>query len=497
MVTYSRFKSILLILCFASVSLFGQNNTLLNGDFWKTNPSVELVKAEIAKGNSPSAANRGNHDVASMAINNNASLETILFLLSQEGNPLDKVTHDGRYYIHWAANKGNVELVEYLIKNGSTINRTDDKGATPVAFAAGNGQLNPAVYELFFKAGIDPKQKYANGANLLLLAIPHDTDLKFSEYLSTKGLALKNTDDLGRTAFDYAARNGNLDLLKSLQQKEVKATGNALIFASQGSRSHANSLEVYQFLVEKVKLDPKSKGENGENVLFNLVRKKDQESIIAYFLSKSVDVNAGDSKGTNAFMIASSTRNLQAVNALVGNLKDINQVNANGESALFFAVQTGTPEIIQFLIDKGAKTNLVAKDGNLAAYLVQSYKSPRPNETNEEFLQKLAGLQKLGVDFKATQKDGSTLYHLAVAKNDLDLFKALESLEIDVNAQDQDGMTVLHRAAMMAKDDVVLKYLIQLGADKSTLTEFDESVYDLASENESLKENNINLDFLI
>ncbi|MET3731437.1 ankyrin repeat domain-containing protein [Moheibacter stercoris] len=492
----SVIKASLLSLSMFSMSLFGQNNSMLNGEFWKQNPSIEIIKGEIAKGNSPSEANRGNHDVASMAINNNASLESILFLLKQEGNPLDKVTHDGRYYIHWAASKGNVELVNYLIQNGSTIDRTDDKGATPLAFAAGNGQLNPAVYELFFKAGIDPKQKYYNGANLLLLAIGADKDLKFSDYLQSKGLSLKDTDDLGRTTFDYAARNGNLDVLKKLVQKGVQPTGHALIFASQGTRSHANGLDVYQYLVETMKLDPKSQGETGENVLFNLVRKKEQEAIISYFLEKGVDVNAVDNNGTSAFMMASSTKNLELVKSLVSSVKDINQVNKNGESALFFAVQSSSPEMIQFLIDQGAKTNLVGKDGNLAAYLVQSYRAPRPNENNQEFLQKLELLKTNGVDFVSAQKNGSTLLHLAIAKNDVNLFKALENLGININAQDEDGMTVLHRAAMMAKDDSILNYLIGLGADKTILTEFDELAHDLAMENEFLKDNNTNLDFL-
>lgn len=496
MMNFSTYKIAFLSLSLWSMSSFAQDNTLLNADFWKKNPSIELVQTEIKNGNNPSAANRGNHDVVSIAINNDASLETILFLLKQEGNPLDKVTHDGRYYIHWAASKGNLELVKYLIQNGSTIDRTDDKGATPVAFAAGNGQLDPVVYDLFFQAGINPKQTYANGANLLLLAIGADKDLKLTEYFISKGLSLKDTDDLGRTSFDYAARNGNLKLLKQLVQKGVKPTGNALILASQGTRSHTNGLDVYQYLVETMKLDPKSKGESGENVLFNLVRKQKQEAIINYFLEKGLDVNAVDNIGTSAFMIASSTKNMELVKSLISSVKDINQVNKNGESALFFAVQSSSPEMIQYLLDQGAKTNLVAKEGNLAAYLVQSYRAPRPNEHNQEFLEKLELLKTNGVDFVSAQKNGSTLLHLAIAKNDVNLFKALENLGININAQDEDGMTVLHRAAMMAKDDSILNYLIGLGADKTILTEFDELAHDLAMENEFLKDNNTNLDFL-
>ena len=65
-----------------------------------------------------------------------------------------------------------------------------------------------------------------------------------------------------------------------------------------------------------------------------------------------------------------------------------------------------------------------------------------------------------------------------------------------MNAKNQDGLTALHQAAMTAKDDKILKYLLSNGADKSIKTDFGESVYALAAENELLKKNNIDIQFL-
>ncbi len=73
------------------------------------------------------------------------------------------------------------------------------------------------------------------------------------------------------------------------------------------------------------------------------------------------------------------------------------------------------------------------------------------------------------------QKDGNTLYHLAVIKNDLNLLKKIADLKIDSNAKNNDGLTALHKAAMIAKDDAILKYLISIGAQKDAKTEFDEN----------------------
>lgn len=471
-------------------------NSLLNADFWKSTPDLASVKTEISKGNSPSEANRGNHDVASIAINNNAPLETIIYLIEQQGNSVTKNTHDGRTYLHWAASKGNDALVKYLLKKGSDINRTDDKGATPISFAAGNGQTNTAVYDLLFKAGNNPKQKFQNGANLLLLSIAYDRDLKLADYLSTKGLSIKDTDDLGNNAFDYASRTGDVSFLKTLLQKGIKPTNKALIFASQGTRSASNKLETYQYLVEELKINPNVTGDNGENVLHNLVRKKDQSDIINYFITKGTNVNQADKDGNIVLMEAVRNNDLSVIKLILNNTKNINQVNAKGTSALAQAVAFGTPETIQFLLDNKANAQIIDKDGNsLATYLVQSYQAPRQGQKSN-FDEKLTIIKNAGVNFDVAQFEGNSIYHLAVVKNDVNLLKQLQGLNMNINAVNKEGMTALHKAALVAKDDAVLKYLIDNGAKKDVLTEFDESAYDLAKENETLLENNVSLEFL-
>ncbi|MNL69128.1 hypothetical protein D3C87_1939450 [compost metagenome] len=72
----------------------------------------------------------------------------------------------------------------------------------------------------------------------------------------------------------------------------------------------------------------------------------------------------------------------------------------------------------------------------------------------------------------------------------------MSDLKIDVNSVNKESMTALQKAALVAKDDTILKYLVSLGANKTIKTEFDETAYDLASENESLKNNNVSIDFL-
>jgi ankyrin repeat protein len=148
---------------------------------------------------------------------------------------------------------------------------------------------------------------------------------------------------------------------------------------------------------------------------------------------------------------------------------------------------------VDYLIGKGASVAVVDQNGdNLAAYLVQSYNPQKA----DEFGAKLKVLQNKGLKIEQQQKNGNTLYHLAVAKNDLSLVKSLQPYAIDVNAKNSEGLTTLHKAAMISRDDSILKYLISIGAKKDIQTSFQETAFDLAGENEFLSKNKITINFL-
>lgn len=481
-----------------------QKNTLLEQSFWKTTPDLAAVQAEIAKGNNPSESNSRSFDPVVMAINSDASTAIIKFLLEQPGNSVNKPTHDNRVYLHWAAGKGNLEVIEYLIAKGSDINLEDSHGSYPITSAISSGQKNTAIYDAFFKAGIDPKKKYQNGANLLLLGIASDKDLTITNYLITKGLSLKDVDNGGNTAINYVARTGNVALIKTLLEKGVKYNDNALIFAAQGSRRNSNPIEVYQYLVNDLKLKPTVLSTDDETVLHFLVTKPKQTENINYFLSKGVDINKADKEGTTVLMKAVTARDTEALELILPKIEDINVQNAKGESAITLAVTSGTPQTVEILLNKGADAKITNKEGNnLGVYLVQSYR-PQMNRGPEggnapkedPFAAKMKLLQNKGLDLAAPQKDGSTLYHFAILKNDLTLLKKLADLKIDINAKNKDGLTALHKAAMISQDDVILKYLISIGAKNDIKTEFDETAYALAKENETLNKNNVSVEFL-
>ncbi len=469
-------------------------NVLLDPTFWQNKPTVNDVKVAVAKGNTPAELNAMAMDPVVLAINSGAANEAILYLLEQKGNDVNKITHDSRTYIFWAANKGNVEVMQHLLTKGAKVNLQDSHGSTPLIYAAQVGQQNIKVYDLFIQHGVNLKTEVSGeGANALLLAAANDPELKLTSYFQSKGLDIQSKDAAGNTAFDYAARSGNIDVMKKLLSKGVSFSNNAMLLAAQGSRRGGNTLEVFQYL-ESLGIKPTVTSKNGENVLHAIVRRPGQTAIINYFLSKGVDVNQVNDEGNTVFMNAAAFSKDTATIALLKPLiKNIDRANKNGVNALALAVRNNSPEVVEYLLKNGANKNFVdAKGNNLVYYLLESY---NPRQANE-FAIKLNMLKQVGVNLATPQKDGNTIYHLAVAKNDLQLLKLIQPYGADVNLKNAEGLTALHKAAMMSKDETIMQYLISIGAKKDLKTNFDETAFDLANENELIVKQKISVDFL-
>ncbi|MUU79417.1 ankyrin repeat domain-containing protein [Winogradskyella endarachnes] len=489
-----KIKSYLAFLALA-ISLQGiaQSNVFLDREFWDTKPTVETLKLKIKEGNNASEANSYNFDGVVYAILQNAPFESIVYLMSQKGNDVNKLTHDGRTYVFWAAYKGNAKLVEYLLENGAKTDITDDKGNTIVTFAAGAGQQNTEVYELCFKKDKTLVTKTnPDGANALLLAAPSDKDFKLVKYFQSRGLGISSKDYNDNGIFNYVARGGNIDLMKKLVKDNITGTDQAFIFVANGTRGKTNGIDVYEYLSE-IGLNPNVVNKAKVSPLHIAASKTKDLGVFYFLLENKLNARDKDSKGNDALMLAASKNSLNVIKVLYAHSKSVNETNRKGQSALTFAVQGNSEDVIEFLIKKGSKTAILDADGNnLAYYLIDSYSK----KNQEEFYNKLNVLQTNNVDLTASQKNGNTWYHLAVEKNSLELLKLATEFDLDINAKNVDGNTALHLAALKAKDDTILKFLLENGADKKLLTDFEESAYDLASENELLSQKKISIKFL-
>lgn len=485
---------IILILCLGPLVGFSQGDNIFHDrEFWKTKPSVSVVQQKIAEGHDAIALDDNAFDAVTNAINNMAPMATIQYLLSLEGNEVNKVTHDGRNYVMWAARTGNIELVKYLLEKGSKTDITDSHGYNLLTFPAAAGRTDVALYDLILEKGIPVDATNRSGANVLHLLASSITDTKMLTYFMEKGLDLESLDEEGNGIFHYAARGGNVDLMKILVNKGISFQSlnhngeNAVFFASMGGRGSSNPISVFQYL-EKLGLEIDVVNWSGQTPLHFLARSIKENTLLDYFRSKGVNIHQVDNEGNTVFLNAVAAGNPFLVEALLPEIKDLNYVNHAGQSALLKAVQSSATPLIKLLLEKGADSQIVDGDGNgLAYHLFNGY-----NRRNQSQFGPIFDLLKeYKVSFQGKYAEGNNLVHIAVEKGSETLLKKALSLGVEVNQRNNDGLSPLHLAAMKARDHALINILLTNGADKSITTDFGETAYDLAMENEALAGNEI------
>ena len=468
-------------------SMFAQKENIFHErNFWKANPSIKVIDEKSSKGNNISELNNNAFDAVVYAILENTDNNTIKYLLSKEGNSVNKKTHDGRTYIFWAAYKNNLELMKYLVSKDAKTNIVDDHGYTILNFAASTGQTNTKMYDYLIKMAANIKtDKNRKGANVLLLVAPYLENYSLVSYLLSKGASLEDKDNNGNGIFEYAAKGGNISLLETLIDKGVQKGENTMIFASQGLRRKKNTLQTYKFL-ESVGVKTNCIDKDGKNPLHAIAYNNKDLATYSYFISKGVNVNLQDNKGRSPFMNAANNNTLEIVKFLSKKITNINSKDKKGRSALIMSVQSNNKDVVKFLLGIGANINTEDADGNtLSYYLINIFKTT-------EFEDKLSILEKNGLVMNKLQYSKNTLLHIAAAQDNLALLKRLNSFNIDVNAENKDQLSALQIAAMETKSIKILEYLLSIGAHKNIKTAFNETIYDLASENEFLKNSNIN-----
>ncbi|WP_281751565.1 ankyrin repeat domain-containing protein [Neptunitalea chrysea] len=486
-------------LLFTAIS-WGQKNVFLSNEYWKKNPTVQDVKEKIKGGNSVLEMNSRSFDATALAILEGAPVEVVDYLVSLKEVPVDRRTHDGRTYLIWAAYKGNYPMVKMLIEKGADVNLEGSHGYNAINFAAFAGVANKELYEVLIKNGADIKMTNHDGANAMQLIMSRLKDVSLISYFESKGLSVKDEDNNGIGAFCYAARGGNIPVMEYLLEKDVnpKKTNeygvNAAIFAAKGTRRGVPSLKTFKFLASKdVSLNVTDK--EGNTPLLLVSGRTDDISLISYFLEQGIDVNQVNKEGNTAFINAASRSDKDILDLLLVKVKDVNHANNEGVNALARAVKYNSSSIVSYLLEKGASLNLNDKEGNsLLYYWVASVNNRSITKTiNDE---KLAILGEYGFDVTKSQPNGNNLFHLAVETENFALLEKAAELKIDINAKNNDGYTPLLKAALIAKDTKILHFLVDNGAAISIATDFDETAYDLASENELLTKQKAQINFL-
>lgn len=435
---------------------------------------------------------------------------TALSLLKQKVD-VNVPMGDGTTALHWAADRGDLEIARMLIDAGANVKAESRIGAiTPLFLACKNG--NPSMIDLLLKAGADAKSANALGTTPLMLAAASGS-AEAVEILLNGGSDVNVRERTnGQTALMFAAALNRGAAIKVLLQHGADPAITTKVASFDKVYEDANGDRIPEGTPQYAEAAKKEAG--NETVM-----------------------GAKVMGGMTALLFAAREGQMEAARALLDGGADVNQVSfAEKTSPLTEAIINGHFDFAKFLLDDhAANPNLANIDGLRPLYAAVDMQNapltwyPQPSVEQEKvsYLDLIKDLAAHGADLNARiarklwfrkiwgaddwiNPNGATAFWRAAYANDVAAMKLLVALgadpkiptvhgctplivaagygfeyqistvvpdsrlaavkflvgelNADVNAKDDQGFTALHGAAYIGDNELV-QYLADKGAD--------------------------------
>jgi ankyrin repeat protein len=363
-----------------------------------------MVTALLKSGASVDAQTRHGATPLQLAATN-GSASVVRRLLDAGANP-NAALPDGETALMTAARSGSVEAVRELLDRGADFRRAHPaKGQTALMWAA--AENNAAVVRLLIERGADPKERSRSGAFSPYLFAVRGGHVATATALIDAGVPVDEELPDGTTALLLAVINAHYELASALLDRganpNADGQGWTALHQIAWSRRHnagfnlpgpvatggVDSLDLVRKLVAKganvnarQKREPRDGNRNLLNRLgstpFLLAAKSADVPLMRVLLECGADARITTNNGTTPLMAAagvgiwapgenpgSHEEALAAVKlAFEAGSDDVNAIDKEGETALHGAVyRGGAIPVMQFLIDKGAKLDVVNKKG--------------------------------------------------------------------------------------------------------------------------------------
>jgi ankyrin repeat protein len=322
-----------------------------------TRASARLTEKLLGAGANPNAA-LVSGETALMAAAATGNMDVVRALVTHGADVNAREIRGSQTALMWAIAEKRSEVARYLIEHGADAKSKSKAGVTPFLFAVQQGDLDSA--RLLAAAGADIGAPGPDGRSPLLIASAGGRE-PLAIFLLGKGANPTAADRLGLTALHYAATGGKLELIKALLAAGANPNSRAI-------RERTNS-------GPKSTVDYPPVSIIGATPLF-LAAEAGNAEAVRLLAANGADPQLSTDEKTTPLIVAAGAgvyqdlandqaqedwkrRHFETGKVLADLGVDVNAKGENGWTALHAATYMGLDSLIQLLVEKGAKLDVM------------------------------------------------------------------------------------------------------------------------------------------
>ncbi|CAK9827321.1 Ankyrin repeat and death domain-containing protein 1A [Anthophora retusa] len=269
---------------------------------------------------------------------------------------VDSRNNYGRAPIHWAASRGNTEIIEMLIQAKCDIEARDKFGIRPLHMAARYGHRDAVKMLINAGASVSAVNKKQH---TLLMCAAQGNNVHVVEYLAEAVESLNGdaTDCTGATALHHAASAGHptmITALSSVPRIELNATdkkGQTPIHCAC-AEEHLEAVEVLIGLGANVDAQ-----DNEGNTPLHVATRTRHTAIAQLLLRAAANTELIDEMGFTPLHVAASQGCKGILDSMIQHGAALNKQCKYGNTPLHLACQNNEVETVEILINKGVDLN--------------------------------------------------------------------------------------------------------------------------------------------
>ena len=373
--------------------------------------------------------------------------------LLKEGADVNTTQADGMTALHWAAQKGDVELAKMLLYASANLKATTRIGGyTPLLIASKSG--NAAMIDTLTQAGADANAPTMNGTTPLMLAAAAGKPAAVKALLAHGAHINAKEAVKGESALTFAAAFGRADVIRVLTANgaDVKATTNAVDLAEFAKEEQ-----------ERLAAERSAQTGRGSAPAGGRGGAPQGPQVAGVNRQYNYTELVGSWGGLAPMHLAARQGEIESVKALIDAGADVNQRGAGDPvTPMLIATMNGHFDLAKYLLEKGADPNLAQNNGVAPLYAALNcqwaakalYPQPRAYEQQHvPYLDLMQALLEKGADpnVRLTKKVWYAQY------------------DFDQSGVDETGSTPFWRAAY-ASDVDAMKLMLKYGADPDIRT---------------------------